>query len=49
MLYTVQLRLAEEDLADRMSEMRMWLDRQGYEPSLIGGCEVKLPLFNPAV
>jgi hypothetical protein len=34
MLYTVQLRLGEEDLADRMSEMRVWLDRQGYEPNL---------------
>lgn len=38
MLYTVQLRLGEEELADRMSEMRVWLDRRGFEPDLFRYC-----------
>jgi hypothetical protein len=31
MLYTVELRLHEGDLVGRMSEMRVWLDRNRYE------------------
>ena len=34
MLYTVRLRLSQYRLMDAMSEMREWLDRQGYEPDL---------------
>jgi hypothetical protein len=38
MLYTVKLCLGEEELADRMSEMRVWLDRHGFEPDLFQYC-----------
>jgi hypothetical protein len=34
MLYTVRLRLSQDGLIDAMSDMRVWLDRQGYEPDL---------------
>ena len=34
MLYTVQIRLGEDGLVGRMSEMREWLDRHRYEPDL---------------
>ncbi len=34
MLYRVELRLDREALLAGMSEMRVWLDRQGYEPDL---------------
>jgi hypothetical protein len=34
MLYTVEVRLGEGSLVDRMSEMRVWLDSHRYEPDL---------------
>jgi hypothetical protein len=34
MLYSVQVRLEGGDIADRMAEMRQWLDREGVEPGL---------------
>jgi hypothetical protein len=34
MLYTVEVRLHRDAFLARMSEMRVWLDRQGYEPDL---------------
>ena len=34
MVYTVQVRLDEEGLVARMSEMRVWLDAHRYEPDL---------------
>ena len=34
MLYTVQVRLAEDGLVTRMSEMSVWLDSHRYEPDL---------------
>jgi len=34
MLYTVHVRLREDSLVARMSEMRQWLDSQRYEPDL---------------
>jgi hypothetical protein len=32
MLYTVQIRLDSGEMAARMSEMRQWLDKNGFEP-----------------
>lgn len=34
MLYTVQVRLGDRSLVARMSEMRLWLDSNRYEPDL---------------
>jgi hypothetical protein len=34
MLYTVQIRLGEDGLVARMSQMREWLDNHCYEPDL---------------
>ena len=34
MLYNVQVRLESGELAVRMSEMREWLDRRGFEPEV---------------
>ena len=34
MLYTVQIRLGEDGLVGRMSEMREWLESHHYEPDL---------------
>lgn len=34
MPYTVRLRLDTDAFLARMSEMRVWLDRQGYQPDL---------------
>ena len=32
MLHSVQIRLESGEMAVRMSEMRQWLDRKGFEP-----------------
>jgi hypothetical protein len=32
LLYSVQVRLDSGEMAVRMSEMRQWLDRSGFEP-----------------
>ena len=32
-MHTVEIRLAQADLRDKMNAMRMWLDEQRFEPS----------------
>jgi hypothetical protein len=32
MQYVVEIQLADDDLTERMSRMRIWLDHQGFEP-----------------
>jgi hypothetical protein len=32
-MHTVEIRLAQADLRDKMNAMRMWLDERRFEPS----------------
>lgn len=33
MAYVVEIQVADDNLTERMSRMRTWLDHQGFEPS----------------